>query len=158
SQAAHGDPRVLRRLTVEDEDGPAVEWGPRLTQRYRTVLVGFALGARDMAVLLEEATGETFAELGALDELLQRAVRGWSPTRDWAPGTGRGRVRATSSGPRCKSPRQTHPAATCSLSLSLFSLSLSLSLSLDDSGSGWPQAAQEGPRPRRRISSEKRAY
>lgn len=84
SAAAHGDPRGLRRLAVERDDGPTVEWGPRLTERFRAVLIGFALGARDMTVLLEEATGQTHPELSDLDDLLVRSVPGWSPGRDWS--------------------------------------------------------------------------
>jgi hypothetical protein len=82
SRAAHGDPRALVGLAVVDDGQHVVEWGPSQTPATARCLVGFAIGARDMAVLLEDATGLRFSAITALDQVLVANVPGWRPDAD----------------------------------------------------------------------------
>ncbi|HEX5924844.1 MAG TPA: hypothetical protein VFY45_13510 [Baekduia sp.] len=84
SRAAHGDPRALMGLAVAEEGGPVVEWGPRQTDATARCLIGLAVAARDMAVMLEEVTGQRSAALDALDQVLAAQVNGWAPGADWS--------------------------------------------------------------------------
>jgi hypothetical protein len=84
SHAAHGDPRALVGLAVSDGEDKVVEWGPRQTAATARCLIGYAVGARDMAVLVEEATDQSFAVIGALDHVMVERVPGWRPDNDWS--------------------------------------------------------------------------
>lgn len=83
SRASHGDPRALLELAADVDGRSTIEWGPRRGAATARCLVGFAIAARDMTVLLEEATGERFASMAELDRALQHAVPGWSPDASW---------------------------------------------------------------------------
>jgi hypothetical protein len=83
SRAAHGDPRALLER-ARDIDGRAIiEWGPSRSGATAQCLIGFAVAARDMTVLLEEATGTRFASMADLDRALERSVPGWRPDATW---------------------------------------------------------------------------
>lgn len=84
SRAAHGDPRALMGLAVAEEEGPVLEWGPRQTAATGRCLISYAIGARDMAVMLEEVADRRSAGLDALDQVLAAHVDGWDPGRDWS--------------------------------------------------------------------------
>jgi hypothetical protein len=84
SQAAHGDPRALVGMSRHDEGGPMIEWGPAQTPATARCLVGYSVGARDMAVLVEEAFATRFGEVTALDHVLAERVPGWRPDADWS--------------------------------------------------------------------------
>jgi hypothetical protein len=45
--------------------------------------VGYAIGARDMAVLLEEATGRQLEAISTLDQVLAHRVPSWRPHAEW---------------------------------------------------------------------------
>lgn len=83
SRAAHGDPRAAFGLAVADGDQHVVEWGPKQTPATARCLVAYAIGARDMAVLLEEATGRRLEAISALDQVLANRVPGWRPDAEW---------------------------------------------------------------------------
>jgi hypothetical protein len=84
SRAAHGDPRAIIGLAISEGDDHVVEWGAKQTKATARCLVGYAVGARDMAVLVEEATGHRFAIVGALDHVMAERVPGWRPEADWS--------------------------------------------------------------------------
>jgi hypothetical protein len=83
SRAAHGDPRALLGLALGEGDEHVVEWGPRHTPATARCLIGYAVGSRDMAVLVEEATGGRFEVVEALDRVMAESVPGWRPDADW---------------------------------------------------------------------------
>jgi hypothetical protein len=83
SRAAHGDPRALMGLAVRTVDEVGLEWGPAQTAATGRCLIGYAIGARDMAVLLEQAFAAVVPELEALDRVLAHAVPGWAPGTSW---------------------------------------------------------------------------
>jgi hypothetical protein len=83
SRAAHGDPRAVIGLAVSEGDEHIVEWGAKQTPATARCLIGYAVGARDMAVLIEKATGNRFDVIGALDRLMADRVPDWRPDADW---------------------------------------------------------------------------
>ena len=84
SQAVHGDPRGLVRLLGHDDDEQVIEWGPNRSDRAYGLLFAFAVGARDFAVLLEEAGLGPHPELTPLDTLLEAKVPGFKRDRVWS--------------------------------------------------------------------------
>lgn len=83
SMAAHGDARALAHLIVEEGDGQIVRWGPSRTERSQALLFGFTVGARDFAVLLEEAGLGLIPELGPLDRWMERDIPGFKANFNW---------------------------------------------------------------------------
>jgi hypothetical protein len=87
SRAAHGDPRAVLGLLSANDDEQAIEWGPAITPRIAEILLSYAVGARDFAVLLEQVAHNPHPEVARLDQLLVAAIPGFDPTKDWSTGT-----------------------------------------------------------------------